>query len=296
MLKVPNISENHQSHDLAEFPEIPVTLSSSSVFALPPQHVFAMAEDLGYDGVEIMVTQNAYSQEPAKLRKLAWQHSMPIHSIHAPTLLFTQQVWGSAWNKVARSTRMAQELGAEIVVVHPPFRWQGGYAENFAEGIRDIMDATGVTIAVENMYPWKVSGQEIRMYLPHYNPLPQDYDYLCWDFSHASIARNDSVRAIKLAGERLVHVHVTDGTGKKSTDEHLVPGEGGQRVDEALQYLGRTGFKGAACVEVGTRKARTPGEREDMLKRSLDFTRKHLAIGQQQAREAAAINDDEGTS
>ncbi|SFV25176.1 Ppx/GppA phosphatase family protein [Micrococcus terreus] len=39
--------------------DIPVTLSSSSVFPLGTQDVFAMAQDLGYDGVEVMVTTTA---------------------------------------------------------------------------------------------------------------------------------------------------------------------------------------------------------------------------------------------
>ena len=43
--------------------DIPVTLSSSSVFPLGTQDVFAMAEDLGYDGVEVMVTHNSWSQD-----------------------------------------------------------------------------------------------------------------------------------------------------------------------------------------------------------------------------------------
>lgn len=257
-------------------PEIPVTLSSSSIFSLPPQHVFAMAEDLGYDGVEVMVTQNRWTQNPVKLDQLSHRHAMPIHSIHAPTLLFTQQVWGSAWTKVARAADMARELGADIVVVHPPFRWQGSYALEFAEGIRDIMDATGVKITVENMYPWRVRGQEIKMYLPHYDPTPYDYDYVTWDFSHAATAKMDSLAAIKLLGSRLSHVHLTDGAGS-AADEHRLPGHGHQRVAEALQHIAASEYDGAVCVEVSTRGQKYPGHREEMLAESLAFARKHLA-------------------
>ncbi|MDN6489223.1 MAG: sugar phosphate isomerase/epimerase, partial [Yaniella sp.] len=57
-------------------PEIPVTLSTSSIFSLAPQHVFAMAEDLGYDGVEIMETQNRWTHNPSKLNELSYRHSM----------------------------------------------------------------------------------------------------------------------------------------------------------------------------------------------------------------------------
>lgn len=44
---------------------------------------------------------------------------MRIDSIHAPTLLFTQQVWGSAWSKIRHSVALAAELGAHTVVAHP---------------------------------------------------------------------------------------------------------------------------------------------------------------------------------
>ncbi|WBL20467.1 sugar phosphate isomerase/epimerase family protein [Citricoccus sp. NR2] len=263
---------------------IPVTLSSSSVFTLHPQHVFAMAQDLGYDGIEMMVTQSAWSQDPVRLDQLSEQHEMPIHSIHAPTLLFTQQVWGSAWNKIARSADMARELGAELVVVHPPFRWQGNYARDFAEGIRDIMEATGIMITVENMYPWKVRGREAKMYLPHHDPVPLDYDFVTWDFSHAASAEADSLAAFRLLGERLRHVHLTDGTNT-GKDDHLLPGHGAQPVAECLQFLGASGFTGSVCVEVSTRNAKYAGQREEMLAESLNFARRHLALGQRQARQ-----------
>lgn len=266
-------------------PGIPVTLSSSSIFSLPPQHVFATAEDLGYDGVEIMVTQNRWTHDPTKLDDLSQRHSMPIHAVHAPTLLFTQQVWGSAWTKVARAADLARELGAEIVVVHPPFRWQGSYALDFADGIRDIMRATGVTIAVENMYPWRVRGTEIQMYLPDYNPIPQDYDHITWDFSHAATAKMDSLAAIKLAGSRLAHVHLTDGSGLGTADEHLLPGYGHQRVVESLHYIAQSDYDGAVCVEVSTRGQKYPGHREEMLAEALGFAREHLARTTQSSKE-----------
>ena len=176
--------------------DIPVTLSSSSVFPLGTQDVFATAEDLGYDGVEVMVTHNAWSQDARRLARLSERHGMPIDSIHAPTLLFTQQVWGSAWSKIRRSVELAQAVGAATVVAHPPFRWQGTYAVRFAEGIHELMAETGVVIAVENMYPWRAYGREAKMYLPHWNPLPEPYEHICWDFSHAAIARADSLAAV----------------------------------------------------------------------------------------------------
>jgi len=256
-------------------PRIPVALSSASVYPLAVHDAFAVAADLGYDGVEVMVTNNHDSQNPDALKTLRERYQQPVMAIHAPTLLLTQQVWGKAWTKIMMSAAMAAELEASTVVVHPPFRWQSGYAENFASGIREIMEDFGVTIAVENMYPWKVRGREAKAYLPHWDPRPFDYEYITWDFSHAASAGVDSYEEIRLIGDRLRHVHLTDGFGG-SWDDHLVPGHGQQRCAESLQHLAGTGWDGVVVAEVSTRRAKGAGEREQLLGETLDFARRHL--------------------
>ena len=182
----------HQDHTPSR---IPVTLSSASVYPLTVHDAFAMAKDVGYDGLEVLITGNAASQSATALRALMDKYQLPIMAIHAPTLLLTQQVWGSAWAKIERSVILAQAVGAEVVVAHPPFRWQGSYAEEFAEGVKRLTETTGMRIGVENMYPWRARGREAKMYLPHWNPVPQGYEHVTWDFSHAAIAAMDSRRA-----------------------------------------------------------------------------------------------------
>lgn len=266
---------------MPELPRIPVTLSSSSVYPMGVAETFSIAEDLGYDGVEIMVTHRAETQQADVLNEWAWRFGMPVKSIHAPTLLLTQQVWGTAWDKIRKSALLAQEVGCDVVVAHPPFRWQGTYASEFASGIQRIEERTGVMIAVENMYPWRAGGREATMYLPHWNPVADDYRHVTWDFSHAATAEDDSYEAVRKLGSRLRHVHLTDGWSNGFKDDHLVPGHGNQRVVEAIEHIaqpdfGGNGFQGAVAVEVTTRSAREVGERERMLAESLAFARKHL--------------------
>src|SRR4026207_1832083 len=110
-------------------------LSTASVY---PEHcatAFDPAARLGYDGVEVMVWTDPVSQETGALQALSDLHGMPVVSIHAPTMLLTQRVWGpDAWSKVDNSIRMAAALGADAVVLHPPFRWQKEYASSFVDG------------------------------------------------------------------------------------------------------------------------------------------------------------------
>ncbi|MBT2515058.1 sugar phosphate isomerase/epimerase [Arthrobacter sp. ISL-30] len=267
---------------------IPVALSSASVYPLSVHDAFAVAQDLGYDGVEVMVTNNATSQNPDALIQLSHRYNQPIVSIHAPTLLLTQQVWGTAWNKIEMSCRMARDVGCNTVVVHPPFRWQSNYAENFAAGVREIAAMYRVHIAVENMYPWRVRGREAAAYLPHWDPLDQDYDAVTWDFSHAATAGVNSLEAVRALGSKLRHIHLADGSGS-GRDEHLVPGRGIQQCAEVLQYVASNGFEGVIVAEISTRRARVAGEREDWLAETLRFARQHLAVPAWSGRKLGAV-------
>lgn len=260
---------------------IPVALSTSSVYPLGVADGFAIAADLGYDGMEVMVTHRAETQSPQVLNELVRRFELPLTAVHAPTLLLTQQVWGSAWEKLRRSARLAVDVGCDTVVAHPPFRWQTGYAERFAEGIAELEASTGVRFAVENMYPWRAGAREATMYLPHWDPVAQSYPHVTWDFSHAATAESDSAAACRALGSRLRHVHLTDGWSNGFKDDHLVPGRGEQPVAETLELIaaedfGDGGFDGVVAVEVATRTARGVGERERMLAESLEFARRHL--------------------
>jgi sugar phosphate isomerase/epimerase len=255
---------------------IPVALSSASVYPLNVHDAFAVSHDLGYDGVEVLVTGNQVSQDAVALNRLAERYEQPVMAIHAPTLLLTQQVWGTAWNKIESAAAMAVQVGCDVVVAHPPFRWQGTYATEFTTGIRRIMEEYGVKIAVENMYPWRARGREAKMYLPHWNPVPEPYEFVTWDFSHSAIADMDSAVAMRDLGQRLTHVHLCDGLNN-GKDEHLVPGRGTQPVIEAIEYLRDSAWDGVVAVEVSTRKAKGAGEREAWLGETLEFARRHLA-------------------
>ena len=93
--------------------------------------------ELGYDAVEVMVGIDVVSQSIEKVRALRDYHQVPVCAMHAPCLLITQRVWGTdPWVKLERSAEMAKALDADVVVVHPPFRWQRDYASGLRRGHR----------------------------------------------------------------------------------------------------------------------------------------------------------------
>ena len=78
-------------------------------------------------------------------------------------------------------------------------------------------------------------------------------------------------------GERLRHVHLTDGT-RSAKDEHLVPGRGDMEAEAFLRHLADRGFDGTIVVEINTRRCQSADERERDLAESLEFARAHFRV------------------
>lgn len=275
-----------------QIPDAPITLSTASVYPEKTPRAFELAARLGYDGVEVMVTAAPASQDIDTLRRLSDHHQVPITSVHAPCLLLTQRVWGrDPWDKLQRSKETAKKLGATIVVVHPPFRWQREYARTFEEGLARMQQETDVVFTVENMFPLQAKGVEVGMYSPHWDPTDQDYPAVTLDLSHAALSRSDALGMAAVLGDRLAHVHLADGTGITNRDEHLVPGRGNQPCAQLLEQLATRGYRGHIVVEINTRRAIGQKQRIADLAEALAFTQLNLAAPHPPARETTMTGE-----
>lgn len=253
-----------------------VALSTVSVYPESPAAAFEIARRLGYDGVEVMVMNDAVTQDVDAIAKLSDTYGIPVLAVHAPCLLVTQRVWSTdPWEKLVRSKDAAERLGADTVVVHPPFRWQRDYARDFVRGLVRMGDETGVRFAVENMYPWRARSRELAAYAPGWDIRDEDYPHTTIDLSHTAVSGTDALQMAGDLGDSLVHIHLADGSGS-ARDEHLIPGRGTQPCGELLEGLAARGFEGSVVVEVSTRRAENRAAREADLAEALAFARLHL--------------------
>jgi sugar phosphate isomerase/epimerase len=266
---------------LTGLPQIPVVLSTSSVYPERTPDAFEAAARLGYDGLEVMVYTDPVSQSADALARLVDYHQVPVLAVHAPGLLLTQLVWGrEPWAKLLRAKELAERLGAKTVVVHPPFRWQRDYTRGFEEGIAKMSEETDVVFAVENMFPIRAGASEVSGYTPHWDPTKLDVPNVTLDLSHTAASASDAIVMANELSSRLAHVHLADGTGVSNgpvPDEHLVPGRGRQPCAELLRGIAATGYRGMVCAEVNTRRAASRDERLADLTETLAFARAHLA-------------------
>lgn len=253
-----------------------VALSTASVYPESTRAAFALARELGYDGVELMVWTDRVSQDVAQVARLSEASGVPVVAVHAPCLAVTQRVWSpDPVQRLRRAVAAAGDLGARTVVLHPPFRWQRGYAAAFTDEVARAEDTAGVAVAVENMFPLVRAGVRAMPYTPGDDPTVPGHRHYTLDLSHTAAAGVDAVALLDRMGAGLAHVHLADGSGRPR-DEHLVPGRGTQPCAQVCERLAASGFTGAVVVEISTRGCRTRAERTALLAEALLFARLHL--------------------
>ncbi len=228
--------------------------------------------EAGFQGIELMVTKREETQSTSYVKELACEFDIAVRSIHAPFLFAAKKVWGGPQEKIAISTAMARDLGADVIVVHLPYFWQWGYARWAHRDLNAYARDSGVIVAVEN-------AMLVNLYRPVnlslFNSLHElsHFDNLVFDTSHYAIAGIDIFQAWDTLGSRVRHIHLSNNY-LKGFDDHALPFEGRLPLDRFLRMLHRDGFDGKVALELGPGplEARLGRKRiVDNLRRSLDF-------------------------
>ncbi|MGZ5299485.1 MAG: sugar phosphate isomerase/epimerase family protein [Actinomycetota bacterium] len=170
-------------------------------------------------------------------------------------------MWGTdPIGKVERAIEVAADAEVPLVVVHPPYRWQRSFRRWLQDRLPDLMSGTGVTVAVENMFPVRVGGREMTFHanqdLEELEGLPD----LVLDTSHAAVAEHDLLDVRRRFNGRIRHVHLSDNAGK-GWDSHLPPGDGVLPLGPFLDDLAASDYAGSVSLEVDLRRYLTDAER-----------------------------------
>jgi sugar phosphate isomerase/epimerase len=228
--------------------------STAPFFRQPLRQAFRAIADAGFDAVEVMVTQDPATQHPDRLTALAHEFELRVGAVHAPFLLVTRRVWGpDPVVKIDRAVELARGVGAPLVVVHPPFRWQRDYRRWIAERLRDLTDESGVVVAVENMFPLRLPGApSMRFHAEAARADTRGTPHLVLDTSHAAVSGVDIRQALARDRGRLRHVHLSNNAGR-GWDSHLPVGRDGiLPIDDFLADL-RDGYDGTVSLELDLR-------------------------------------------
>ena len=216
---------------------------------------FRHIADAGFEAVEVMVTHDPYTQEPHLLAKAAAEFGLRIEAIHAPFLLITRRVWGTdPTGKIYRAVHLAEEVGADLVVVHPPYRWQVRFRRWLESSLAEFTARTGVTVGVENMFPIRLGTERgLRFHARQEFEDLERFPYMVLDTSHAAVSNLDIRAMYREYRDQIQHVHLSNNAGK-GWDSHLpVYAPGVLPLGDFLDDMVADGFAGAISIELDLR-------------------------------------------
>jgi sugar phosphate isomerase/epimerase len=261
--------------------------STAPFFRRPLREAFAAIADAGFEAVEVMVTQDPHTQEPHLLADLAREFGLSVEAIHAPFLLVTRRVWGSdPTGKIYRAVHLAEEVGAGLVVIHPPYRWQVRFKRWVESDLAGFSARTGVTVAVENMFPIRLRAERgLRFHASQELDDLERFPFLVLDTSHAAVASLDVRDFYRQYRDQIQHVHLSNNAGK-GWDSHLpVYQEGVVPVAEFLDDLVDDGFAGNISLELDLRPwMADDGALREVILRNREFCEARLAPARRMAR------------
>ena len=203
-----------------------VLASSGPLFARPLDWIFGVLAEAGYDGVELMVTQDPATQDVDRIVATAEREGIPVPVVHGPFLLLTRRVFGTdPVDKARHSLELAGGIGADLMIVHPPYRWQRGFHRWLVDAADEEAAALGTRTGVENLYPVTVGGRPVRFHRytdpDHLAP----FRNVVLDTSHFGVAGVDIVDAYERLRAQATHLHVSDYRGG-GRDSHAPLGHG----------------------------------------------------------------------
>jgi sugar phosphate isomerase/epimerase len=256
-----------------------VQCSTGPFWAFELESAMDVLAESGFTEIELMVTRDTKTQEPDLLMKLAEERGLRIASVHGPFLVITKSVWGmDPIGKIERGIEMCTALGADTLVVHPPFLWERSYATWVSDRAEESYETTGVKVAVETMYPKWVAGRKLRGYR-WLKPaeLAAEAPHVAIDTSHLSVSREDILNAHEILAPRLAHIHLSDNAGD-GKDGHLELGQGILPLERFLSELRRTKYAGAISLELSvSRYVQRPREQlVEMLTRNRIYVEERL--------------------
>lgn len=260
--------------------------STGPFWAFELDRAFDLIADAGFTEIELMVTRDRRTHDAEFPAALAAERGLRIGSVHGPFLAITKSVWGQdPMGKITRGVAMCRALGATSYIVHPPLLWERRFAHWVAAESAAYSRHTGVSVAVETMYPVWMAGRRMRAYR-WLDPeaLARAAPMTALDTSHVTVARHDLLDSYRVLSDSLVHIHLSNNAGD-GRDGHMELEQGILPMDRFLGELRRTGYGGAVSLELSVRRyIEREKELMKMLRRNREYVADRLAGPVRQAK------------
>lgn len=235
-----------------------ISLSTGCLYTLPLQKVFELAAESGFDGVELIISQNFIGVNSVNLVS-SLQEITTIHSIHAPFMMLDG--WGGQMDSLKLSVEIAAECGIPLVNFHPP-SWMGleiAFWRRFSK-VCDFQKEFGmdgkVIVTLENM-PWtgkyKINPNILSKPERMIEFINEHNLFMTFDCTHMGSGHTSFINDFFLFynSGRIRNIHFSDyGQGR----EHLLPGHGILPLTRFLNHLRSTDYQSTVTLELDPRE------------------------------------------
>ena len=273
-----------------------IAFSTGSLYTFGLARVFELAQEAGFDGLELMVDNRHDTRDIAYLRRLQKQHNLPILSLHTPFPIIVMDSW--PWDEAIRTQRtvaLAQELGAPTVVTHLPLRmhiaivhstlrkrqlllplpkrWGRSYGNWLKTELPILEQASGVTIAIEHLPCYFLGKRQLDVHLLNSIAEWSQFPHLTLDTTHLGTWNLDILKVYEQVADRVAHIHLSN---YRHRQEHLRLDDGDLPLGEFLEKL-RGRFQGTICIELSpaSMEANNEAKVRSYLRDTVEFCRKH---------------------
>jgi sugar phosphate isomerase/epimerase len=241
--------------------------STGSLYTYGLDRCFALAARAGFDGMEVVVDQRWDTRQTAYLADLIQKSGLPIGAFHAPFDSFRLPGWPeSTPARIEVTVRMAEALGAAVVVHHLPLRWRIARFERrglrlsipapgkstyrrwleSSDGYKTLQAATPVLLCIENLPAIRIMGRLFNPALWNTATELARFPALTMDTTHLGTWGLDPLRHYEALAPRIRHIHLSNFNGQ----EHRRPDDGHLQLDRLLANLAATGYDGAITLEL----------------------------------------------
>jgi sugar phosphate isomerase/epimerase len=279
-----------------------LALSTGSLYTYGLDRVFGLAKKAGFDGIEVLVDGRWDTRQADYLKHLIERHGLPIVSLHSPFHLVQVPGWEQdpLW-RLKRTVELAEALGAQVVVAHPPLGWlrislrvTGAsnkrdfwvglplswfvgrpYARWLCDQLEGFQRDTEVIVAVENMPRRQIGPLGFDLYQMTRLESLERFRHLTLDTTHLATHGIDILQTYERLAGRVAHVHLSNYNGR----EHRLLQDGHLPLADFLRRLNQDGYGGIVALELQPDVLGAGDDNQVLanLWAAVDFCRGHFA-------------------
>lgn len=271
-----------------------IALSTASLYLYPLRHIFSVAKDAGFEGLELALSPEVAIRGCGYLRGLSQEYGLPVLALHPPMIPVPGRK--EHHSLLPRMRKLGRGLGCEFIVIHAPkaLNLTEGFGRQYSEAVQTCVKElrhSSPRLSVENQAVFRPGDRRYVLSEPaSLRRFADEHDLaLTLDTAHAASFPYDLLEAYEVFRSRLGNVHLSDFRSWLSIPpwfnlhsyfkHHQLPGDGDLPLIELLQRLRADSYRGLVTLEVSPTALRAwwPPRAKEELIRCLDFVREALS-------------------